>query len=587
MILDIVAIEGQNFLTFHQLPKTSVENLGLVFVKGQNMDDAETDSNDSGKSNLFNLITWVLFEKLAKTGKEIIGDDVVNVRAGKDCFGRLWLKQDGKEFTITRYRKYKGKRNTAEIEGAIQMHGKRAASNVEIEKILGMTYSMFISSVFWAQGDAARRLISLTDAEYKLLFDELVGTEEFEKKRKKLSVRTSALSGDIADHQQRISHLEGSIASAEESIKELAHKYDAVDLKKLEEAYEKWSVAEKRTLEKGQQYQATQTKILDTKDRLERAREQYRAKVAQFNRVNSELTRKKCSQCQQDLKTKESIANVEKVKRELSADLNSIKSTGQFLTKELKDYTDKEGKQKRAFEKAKGESSGLWGWVARLIPKDLGKHDPWTVIEIIRAEREQGDSESTKGRIREYKKELLAERKALKLLESYLKDMEMLKRAYGPAGMKSMRMEELNPALNQQAEYYSQELSGGALRIVFNNLSETKKGELRERYSVVVEKDDGVNFKLSGGGMVTRANLIAAFALDDVRKEMTGVEVSLKVYDEPSEGLDASGETAIVNLIREKLIGTSFFVSHKSLLSDNVADAVWTVKREDKISVLV
>ncbi len=591
-MIEFIAIEAQNFLSFQSLPKTDLRNLGLVFVKGKNLDDPETDSNDAGKSNLFNLITWVLYEKLAKTGMVVIGDEVINTIAGKDCWATVWLKRDGKDFIITRHRKHKGFRNTAEVTGGITAQGKRAATNDEIVKLLGMTYSMFLASVFWAQGETTRRLTQLTDAEYKALFDEMVGTEDFEMKRKTLGKSVAQIEFEVSTLDMEISRLEGSIQTFEEVLQQdKTRHFDAVELEKLEESYEQYIQAQ--TDANTHQNTAT-AKNRDSKTRVEWIK-QKNAQLVQITQrlanVDAELEKKKCSQCKQVLKTKEALQEIEDLRKELEDGKVEVANEIKRLESEKSTADAAEKKASADARDATKRINQHWQTCQELLPegyRDEDGFDCCSVIELIKREREQPEEDPLQ------KKKLAGMQAKLKELnqektkkQTRLDKIEILKRAYGPAGMKSMRLAILNPRLNQKAIEYSQELSGGAIQIRFDNLTETKGGDLRERYSVVVEKDAGVNFRLSGGGMITRANLIAAFALDDVRAEMTGKGVSLKIYDEPSEGLDASGEQAVVDLIRDKLQGTSFFVSHKSLVGENLFDAVWTAVRKDNNSVLV
>jgi DNA repair exonuclease SbcCD ATPase subunit len=585
-MIEFIAIECQNFLSFQKLPKTSLKGAGLVFVRGRNMDDPETDSNDSGKSNLFNLITWVLFERLAKTGQVAVGDDVVNSKAGSDCWGTVWLERDGKEFEITRSRNRKGIKNSATITGAITAQGKRVATNEEIEKLLGMKYKMFLSSVFWAQGEQSRRLIQLSDAEYKELFDELVGTEDFADKRKKLLAQTNKLATEIAQYDMQISRLIGSIETAQSFLKPDDEPEIAVDFEALRKVWED-ICAKYEAWEEVKGNLAAQARIITERTQWITEKDQQGKNVAaRLANVDKEYKKKICSQCKQDLKTKEAMAEIKNLKTELEEGMVKISDEKTRLQGE-KDTAEKQAQKLSAKNKQlESEYNRLWEGARQLLPEDLQDTDIPTVLGMEKTKRSQDELAEAESKLTALEKNLEVQSRLRLEKQAEVDKLEILKRAYGPAGMKSMRMAIINPLLNQKAEEYSQLLSGGVLKIIFNNLSETKGGEIRERYSVVVEKDAGVNFRLSGGGMITRANLIAAFALDEVRSMMTGKELSLKIYDEPTEGLDASGESVVVELIREKLKGTSFFVSHRSIVGDNLSDQVWTVVRKDNISVL-
>ena len=84
--------------------------------------------------------------------------------------------------------------------------------------------------------------------------------------------------------------------------------------------------------------------------------------------------------------------------------------------------------------------------------------------------------------------------------------------------------------------------------------------------------------------MTRKADLIAAKALESVRKSLTGKSIDLEVYDEATDGLDAAGESSFVQLLREECLGTTIFVSHKSLVSENVFDKVIKIRKHDDVS---
>ena len=93
-------VEAQNFLSFDKLD-LELDGKGLTLVNGRNLTNDSFDGNASGKTSIFNAIIWGLF---GKTPNMLAADDVVNNRAGKNTFVKLYLENNGDTYIIERYR---------------------------------------------------------------------------------------------------------------------------------------------------------------------------------------------------------------------------------------------------------------------------------------------------------------------------------------------------------------------------------------------------------------------------------------------------------------------------------------------------
>lgn len=584
-MIEFLEISCQNFLSFQNLPSTNLLDLGLIFVKGKNLDDANTESNDAGKTNLFNLISWILYERLAKTGNRIIGSEVVNSKAKRECWGKLRLKIDEKELVVIRRRDCKGFKNSAEISGDVVVQGKRLATNEEIENILGMTYSMFLSSIFWAQGTATRRLTQLTDSEYKALFDELIGTEHFKNRQKLFILRVKEIDALKQALSLRISNIHGGIESFKQALKTSGPKYSDIDIGIFIRVLGELKAIESES----NRFSEISKKSLANLNWIKRNVQEKRIEIDKLKEEKAEVLRsykeKICSQCKQELRSKNAELAVkqalETIDNKIEGETLRIKQSETEFKKEKKKLDDAKDAMKKCSQDWRIAEASL-----PRLPVELRNKNLETVIEILEDDRKQKSVTSIKANLEALKIDLAKQEQELKAIIKSENYLNILIRAYGPSGMKSMRLEEITPLLNQKAIEYSNFLSGGALQIKFSTITQLKSGDIKERYQVDIEKDKDVNFQLSGGGMLRKADLIAAFALDEVRELITNKRLSLKIYDEATDGLDAAGEASFVELLRDRLDGTSFFVSHKSLVGENLFDGVWEVERENGISSL-
>lgn len=584
-----LSLEVKNFLSFKSA-KLNLASGGLCFVKGVNLDDPEADSNDAGKSNSLNAITWCLYERLAKLGDRRVGDEVVNKLSSKDCAVRLAWEEGKKKYEVLRFRKHeKYGDKVFLLSSEFKSKGKRQATNEEIESALGMSYQMFLRSVFWAQSTSLRRLTQLTDAEYKMLFDELIGTEHYIEKHKKLSDKLSALAIDTDKLQNQSLVLVTTLTAKKE---ELAGCVDYnVDTNKLHSLASKLNAIDDKIIRSEKQILLLQRK----RDELvssAKIQDSYKTSfITELKKISEGTDSGICSVCKQPLSSRESKQNIEFHKMELEKKIKEFESNSAEIQKELKQVVIKLSREKNHSSKLEEELLKAQGKIWDSVPESLRvrSHNIIESLLAILAENKKSverKAELTK-EINGLEKTLNKAAQTISELESKGYDFRILRQAYSPQGIKTLQLSELSIPLNEYAKEYSEAITGGTVKLEFSTTTQLKSGEIRERYRIDASKDPDVDFSFSGGGMLRKADLIAAFAVEKLRQQLTGKEVNLRVFDEATDGLDASGEQAVVQMLRENLDNqTVFFVSHKLSVSEVLFDRTITVVRENGVSRL-
>jgi len=195
MAVDIIRLEGHNIFSYQDID-LNLDNLGLVLIAGHNADDEGLDSNASGKTTIFKILTWTLFgETLCKQN----ADDVVrtNIRTKKQVKGKTWGKvtiRSGDDIIeVQRYRKHNDWHNALQLymNGDDITGANQKATQARIHEILHMDATAFINTVLFPQQAAG--FASGTDAQQKAILDRILSLSRFQKAQDKLKERRKEL----------------------------------------------------------------------------------------------------------------------------------------------------------------------------------------------------------------------------------------------------------------------------------------------------------------------------------------------------------------------------------------------------------
>jgi len=152
---------------------------------------------------------------------------------------------------------------------------------------------------------------------------------------------------------------------------------------------------------------------------------------------------------------------------------------------------------------------------------------------------------------------------------------------YAPAGVRAHRLDEATPFLNERTAHYLGSLADGAIESFWTTLTETKgKGDLREKFSVTVEKEGSApSFNALSGGEKRKVRLACALALQDLVATRATKNIELMVLDEIDDALDSAGLERLMDVLEEKARqrGTILVISHNNI--KDFVRSTWTVKK--------
>ena len=162
--------------------------------------------------------------------------------------------------------------------------------------------------------------------------------------------------------------------------------------------------------------------------------------------------------------------------------------------------------------------------------------------------------------------------------EEYLENVNFWVDGFGKNGIEALLFEQAMPALNERANHYLSELTEGQAFIWFDTQKTLASGETRDAFKVDVSfAGAGQNYKQVSGGEAQRVNLATTLALGDMCAQRSSSPVSLRLLDEPFEGLDNVGAEQVVKLLEDVVVphaGTVLVMTHdenlKSLVSQRI-----------------
>jgi DNA repair exonuclease SbcCD ATPase subunit len=200
--------------------------------------------NGSGKSSIFEMITWILWKKTTK--KNVKGN------FGKDDGEGTIKISDGKDtFKVIRY---------TEMPATVLVNGKPVEQDY-IDQWLG-SYSAFMAANMCSQKRVASFINESSDSGKAKIFGEMIGCGILDKIRSKVQTKRNVLQVDYEAAKAKVE-------SAEESIEEAEAQFEGMDAEEFEE-----SIAEDKV------------EVKELKDKIKELKEEYDKALAEEKKWN-------------------------------------------------------------------------------------------------------------------------------------------------------------------------------------------------------------------------------------------------------------------------------------------------------------
>ena len=222
-MLKIKNISVKNFMSVGNVTQAvHFDNHGLTLVLGNNIDlGGDGSRNGTGKTTIVNALSFALFGNALYNIKK---DNLINKTNNKQMLVTVEFEKDGMEYRIERGRKpnvFKYMVNNIDSSDDItdEMQGEGKLSQHAIEKVLGMSHTMFKHVV--ALNTYTEPFLSMRANDQREMIEQLLGITQLSEKADILKELVKYSKDSIQEETYRIKGIEEANQRIEKSISDL------------------------------------------------------------------------------------------------------------------------------------------------------------------------------------------------------------------------------------------------------------------------------------------------------------------------------------------------------------------------------
>jgi DNA repair exonuclease SbcCD ATPase subunit len=623
----ITRLTMENFLPFRQKVVLDLADQGFVLIRGRNTVSQAADANGVGKTSIAHAICYALY------GEDLSGRkaDAVACRfTTGQCMVAIDLKDDRGEWGIVRTRR-PARLMTYGIPGVLE-NEDAAVLQKKIEDRLGCGLRTFKNAVVFGQG-AFDRFSHADQAEQMRMLDEIQGVD-FREALKNAKDWRADLTVKFNEQHVYAEKARGHIEAVSAKIEGLmASRVDFEGVKranvdrlrgqqeKIEDALDAGAAEEVRIAAEYEMLLALRAANIAVfiAERAENeargAEEDAEIYLGDAERGVQEITDAldaleaagACPTCRRGVKTKADRDKVRKLFAPTLAEAgkDAIRAASSLVVAQ---ETSQEATQ--AAESARAAQAALVPVgedASRLIARlevTTGRReaarraDARASLEIDLADTRKALDEA-QGAVWAGQAALaeaeaakaaadLAERQALvrsRKIESAMAMSDYWVEAFGDRGIRSMLVDGVADYVNDRVREHLDVLAAGEATMQMSATTDLKKGGTKERISFKPEWSwGGIGTNDESGGQERRMDLAVFAAVQDLAETRSARPFPLKIWDEPTDGLDSRGMELFTQWVahQARTRGTGLLISHNKEVTESVTpDRIWTVVLDD------
>jgi len=628
-------VKMNNFMAIKEA-ELELDNQGLILIEGVNKTNDSFDSNGSSKSTLVSSITYALY---GKTEKGLKADDVVNKYEKKNTSVILSFNIGEDNYRVERYRKHNEFKNKVklfcndkEITGSTN-----DVTDKQIQDLFGIDFNTYVNAIIYGQGDIPM-FSQATDKGKKEILESITKVEVYKKAQDVAKEKVKEVEEQQNKEQQEIEKLGYQKELKQEQFDKEVSKYNQVmEQKKQEEETFKQRQEEynNKVKELDEQINTLKQNIPEIEntefifsDNYNKAKEgieliknnindklmpvwnqeelservvdqEIRSIQSKINQLdtndhcpvcgspidNSHKVKEKenmetqISQEQEKLKQhKENKQKIEDKKRELETKINQLEQM-------MKEEDLQKQNHDREIQKQYQQQQEVYNNISQLENSKSGLQKP-TLNDYSYIEKP--DEKLYKKEQNDIDKAIDKHKDKVVQLETKKNKYSNAVDAFGNKGIRSVVLDFITPFLNERANEYLQTLSGSDIEIEFQTQVKNSKGELKDKFDVIVKNSNGgESYKANSAGEQKRIDLSISFAIQDLIMSKDDISTNIALYDECFDGLDTIGCENVVKLLKDRLktVSTIFVITHSESLKP-LFENVITMVKEDGVSRL-
>jgi len=575
----------ENFKPFVGAYVIPLQDLGLVFIVGDNQVSQMADSNGAGKSAAIrDALTWSLYDRLVKP---TTSERCINSTCEFACV-QTYFRIGEKEYAAIR--EQRGRKREWMLCEVIDGITEPIGSGEEIESLLGLSFKAFVSILMF--GTDTERFAEQSDAPRKQMFDELLDMAFFGEKRKLVDADLSTITEQASDLQQRVAQLTERVATLKQERQTLGDSTEAIELTAWRQWYDdhEWKMALFETLnrlfvrlQQARRAQVSEQALVDESTQLVAMRtrlehrigdvdQRIRKLLAEFGSVDRLGI---CTMCRRPITDKAEVARYFQDEMDTLAQQHRRCRLYQLdIQKLLDEWPALDPGQhheaiKRELDRTLSDLRVVDGKLSQVQEARFLRQAVDELTERIdAAERELGVVSAEWEQVNA----------AIVLREFWLE-------GFGHRGLKAMLIRDYEAFLNGKLAQYSESLTAGELALTFSAQRHLKSGDVREEISFeAVNKFGAACYDDLSEGERQRVDLCVVLALQDLVRELHRGRFSLALYDEVFDHLDDTGCEQVMEYLttQRRSYGSVFVISHSPRLLSYPSDHVIRVIKDEK-----
>lgn len=549
----IKAIKIEHFQSWKELEVSFEE--GTTLVSGSNVDDNTAEG--SGKSAIFNAITWCLWGRLPKDTNI---DDVISI-GQKDCIVAVIL-EDG--HTIVRSRSP----NDLVIhvhyacdatDNPTELRGKDMKDTQKmINDLVGMSFETFCQSIYFPQ-NYEKKFITANEEEKAKILSEIQDLTIFDRASKKSNdkfkfneIQLEKVKLSIVSIEREYSSLKSQLATLEELEKKfnVQKELGTADFKKRIDSNAVSIANLQKSITELPSHKDLKEKTI-TLGLLQRELTDIENKLYAIELLTKQKSAMPgiCPTCNRTLDANHKD-EIEIPDNSLLLDSrNNLKNHIVDTVKDIELIHDTKAKYNQYLS-----NINLLQTEQKQLLRDLDKLEKSTneyenAIYLIL--EQLNDLTGTLETLRSKEDELFRSKKIYSFLKTGFKEI------------KSHVFQSLLNDLNVKSNYYIREFFDIPCSIRFTNTSD--EGELSKIQTKVALNNNEYTLGLLSGGQFRRAQLAVDFAISEIIMARSNKKINMRILDEPFKDLSSEKQVKILEFLK-KMPGKTLIIEHSDII---------------------